>query len=607
MKKLITLTRAATGICLIVAALGGHGSAHAQNAISATEQSPRSATGIRFHIIVDGPVRGGFALDGTRLLFGTEAGTIYALDSRDGHVLWQRKAGSPALSTPAIFGDRAFFTTWDNKLHALATKSGRELWSRNLGRTLGQTDYWEYYVSSPVVAGARLYVGSGSGRLFSIDPASGKIAWSTDLGARVRSTPALTANAVIVGTNSGHVIAVDRATGRRLWRFATEGAAHDFAFGDNDTRSAVTRPIAIGDTVIAGGRDGNIYGIDLRTGAQRWRETHDGGSWILGFAAGPSAFYSGSGSALIVQAADPMTGREYWRTPTANAMFGGLARAGDVLVSNGSNGHLFAFDAATGAQLWRLRLADMALSSPLIAPGVIFTGADDGSVYAMETSSAAAPRFNRYVYSFTNQPDPGFFWLKADRIETIRGGLAAAGFAKIGNDELMRALASPVTPKGRKIVVLADTRLPDMVDGAALRHFLDGGGILALLGPDPLVYSFGPSGAPDNVHVEREKAAFGLDGTDKERDYGYNVSTFTRNARALGLSGSFVSIGWQKPSQVSVVLGTDRSGMATAWVKRFAGGGLLIDLPLSRYGTIDIPRFADAVDLAAAREAAVPK
>src|SRR4029078_9292656 len=90
-----------------------------------------------------------------------------------------------------------------------------------------------------------------------------------------------TPDAVIVGTNSGHVIAVNRATGITLWRVATEGAADDVPPNDSDTRSSVTRPIVVGDRVIAGGRDGNIYGIDLRTGAKLWQETHDGGPCIL--------------------------------------------------------------------------------------------------------------------------------------------------------------------------------------------------------------------------------------------------------------------------------------------------------------------------------------
>ena len=211
-----TIIRAVAGLGFIVGAVAGTDRAQAQNAISTTAESPRSLAGIRFRYQADGPVRGGFGLAKGRLLFGTEAGTIYALDSSERPRIWRRGVGSPVLSTPAIVGSRAYFTTWDNALHALDLATGREAWRRDLGRTLGAGDYWEYYVSSPVVAGGRLYVGSASGRLFAIDPASGKVAWSSDVGGRVRSTPTLTANAIIVGTNAGQVVAVDRASGRRL-------------------------------------------------------------------------------------------------------------------------------------------------------------------------------------------------------------------------------------------------------------------------------------------------------------------------------------------------------------------------------------------------------
>jgi outer membrane protein assembly factor BamB len=396
-----TMTRTSTGryaaallLCLLP---GAPTPAWAQYAAPLTNAAPRSISAVRFRFVADGPVRGGFGLAGDRLLFGTESGSIYALDSRDGRLLWRRSLGSPMLSTPAVKDGRAYFTTWDNVLHAIEPSAGGELWKLDLGPTLGATDYWEYYVSSPVIADGRLYVGSGSGRLYSVDLQSGKADWSVDLGARIRSTPAVTSRAVVVGTNSGHVVAVDRASGRELWRFATEGAAHDFSFKNNDTRSVVTAPIVIGDAVVAGGRDGNIYGIDLRGGRELWRETHDGGSWILGLAGDSDRFYSGSGSAFIVQAAELSSGKELWRTATGNAMFGGLAKAGDVLVGNGINGNLFGFDARSGAPLWHLRLPDMTFSSPLVAPGVIFTGSDDGTVTAFETSSAAAPKLDRYV------------------------------------------------------------------------------------------------------------------------------------------------------------------------------------------------------------------
>lgn len=578
--------------------------AQAQLAGSQTSESPRSISSVRFRFMADGPVRGGFGLAGSRLLFGTESGSVYALDSRSGTLLWRKSLGSPVSSTPAILGRRAYFTTWDNALHALDAASGRELWRRDLGRTLGPTDYWEYYVSSPVVADGRLYVGSGNGRLFAIEPGSGKLVWSSELGARTRSTPLVTGDRVIVGTNSGQVIAVGRSTGRILWRFATEGAVHDFAFKDNDTRSVMTSPIVIGDAVIAGGRDGNIYGIDLKTGAGRWHETHDGGSWILGLASDGGRFYSGSGSAFIMQAADAATGKELWRVPTGNAMFGGLAKAGGVLVSNGNYGNLFGIAASDGSQLWRFRLPDMTLSSPLVASGVIYTGSDDGSVYSISTSSAAAPKLDRYVYSLTDEPAASAFWFTPEALSGIRGGFLTSGYSSLGTADLEQALQAPITDKGRKVIAVADTRMPDAVDGAKLRTFLDGGGVLVLIGPDPLIYGYGPKGAPVTIDEDKEKAAFGIGPADKERDSGYNVSAFSAAAGPLGLTGPMVATSWVRPAQASVVLASDRSGMATAWIKKFGNGGMLIDLPLPRNRTVDLSPYVNAIDLAVTRAGA---
>ncbi|HUP67755.1 MAG TPA: PQQ-binding-like beta-propeller repeat protein, partial [Sphingomicrobium sp.] len=75
-----TLSRAGAAAFLMAAGLTGP--LHAQRAVSTTVESPRSLTGIRFRFQADGPVRGGFGLVSGRLLFGTETGTIYALDAR---------------------------------------------------------------------------------------------------------------------------------------------------------------------------------------------------------------------------------------------------------------------------------------------------------------------------------------------------------------------------------------------------------------------------------------------------------------------------------------------------------------------------------------------
>lgn len=570
---------------------------------SAAEE-PRSIDSVRFRFKADGPVRGGLSAADGKLLFGTENGTFYALDARTGITLWQAKVGSGIASVPAVRNGLVYFSSWDNALHALDIQSGRERWKSALGTDVGTTNYWDFYSSSPTLVDNSIYVGSGNGRLYALDASSGQTQWSSDAGARIRTTPAVAGNKVVFGTLSGHVIALDRATGKRLWDFATQGAAQDFSFKGNDTRSVITAPIIQDGIVVAGGRDGNVYGIDLATGKERWKETHDGGSWILGLNESPGRVYSSSGSAFIMQATDLRTGKEIWRSPTAgNAMFGGIVKAGDVLVSNGMKGNLFGFDASSGQQLWRFRLPDAAFGTPTIADGAVFTASDDGSVVAINGSANDPTGFKRLVYSFTDEPAASLYWFTPDALASIKGSFVGAGYTPIGNAELSAALSGP--DAGRTILAVADTRFADGIDGSAIRRFLDAGGKLVLVGPNPVAYSFDPkTGEPQTVDEDKAAAAFGMTALPHERDYGWHVGQYTPDAALLGLTGQLVSNGPMAPDQVSMVLARDRFGMASAWAKQFPNGGLLVQLPVSRNRPQDLSAIVDAVDIIAQRAAA---
>ncbi|MEO6579868.1 MAG: PQQ-binding-like beta-propeller repeat protein [Sphingomicrobium sp.] len=583
------------------------GSARAPTAgPTATSSAPHSLAAVRFRFKADGAVRGGFAAASGRLFFGTEAGSFYALDSMTGVPAWTVRVGAPVASVPAIRGGTVYFTSWDNELHAVDARTGRERWRQSLGRDVGNVNYWDFYSSSPVITDHMLYTGSGDGRLYAIDLASGRVNWSFDSGARIRSTPAISGNLLAFGNNAGHVIALDARSGRKLWDFATVGAAQDFAFKDNDTRSVITAPIIAGGLVIAGGRDGNVYGIDQATGTQRWRETHDGGSWILGFAADRDVVYSSSGSALIMQAAEIATGKEIWRRKTGAAMFGGIAKAGDVIVTNGLNGALLGLDTRTGTELWRVQMPAMTLSTPLVGSGMAVSGSDDGTVMALDTSGAAPTPLEPMVYSFTDLPAASYYWFAADGVAMLNGAFSRAGYTKVGNAELLKAMSGDPGRPVRKIAVIADTRLPDGLTGAAIRKFLDSGGTIVLLGPNPLSLTFDPkTGEPTTVDDEAGATALGMKALDRQLDYGYNVSRFTPDAASFGLVGQFTSSGnLQRPSDVSLVLATDRFGMASAWARQYRNGGLVIMLPVPRVRPFDTSAYANAIQLLAARSAA---
>ena len=131
---------------------------------------------------------GGIEIKGTPLMVD---GTLYvsapdhawALDARDGHVLWHyfwKTRGGTHIANRglAIWRDTLFMETPDNYLVALDAKTGRERWHVVIA------DFAQQYFSTtaPIVIGNHVIVGTGNdldmpGFLQSFDPETGKLQW----------------------------------------------------------------------------------------------------------------------------------------------------------------------------------------------------------------------------------------------------------------------------------------------------------------------------------------------------------------------------------------------------------------------------------------------
>jgi outer membrane protein assembly factor BamB len=212
---------------------------------------------------------------------------------------------------------------------------------------------------------------------------------------------------VVFGTQSGHVVALHERDGRPAWDFATDGASRTFDDRDNDTTSVPGAPTLVGGSVFVGGRDGFLYALDLASGRERWRRTHDGSSWILSTASDGRRLYVGSGSALIVQAVDPATGDELWRAPTRGAVFAPLALGGGAVVYADFSGTLQALDAATGRALWQFPMGGRSLSAPVVAEGAVFAASDQGVLYAIEGAVRRARCIGRPPNRVSRRPADG--------------------------------------------------------------------------------------------------------------------------------------------------------------------------------------------------------
>src|SRR5215211_8941311 len=207
-------------------------------------------------------------VDGNRLYFGSENGTVYSMGAGDGRVRWRFRAAGAVKGGLALADGKLHFGDYGGRAYAIRQDSGRQVWRASThGRSFGRGGN---FYSTPAVAYGRVYLGNTDGRVYSFSAASGRIAWSRSTGGYVYASPA-----------------VAQVPGGRPLVYAGSYSGRFFAF---DARSGAVRWSRGGNGRISGGASviGDIvYYADLghkRTiglGARTWRKVfeHERGSY----------------------------------------------------------------------------------------------------------------------------------------------------------------------------------------------------------------------------------------------------------------------------------------------------------------------------------------
>jgi len=136
---------------------------------------------------------------------------VYALNAKDGALLWKTPALSPqdqfsvladmAKSSPAVAQGKVLVGI-DQELVALDAKTGAPLWRAATGRGVH---------SSPLVVGRTVYVGSDDRTVYGFDLATGRQTWSFATGGKVSISPAVGEGLLLIGSNDGYLYAFEPA------------------------------------------------------------------------------------------------------------------------------------------------------------------------------------------------------------------------------------------------------------------------------------------------------------------------------------------------------------------------------------------------------------
>jgi hypothetical protein len=150
--------------------------------------------------------------------------------------------------------------------------------------------------------------------------------------------------------------------------------------------------------------------------------------------------------------------------------------------------------------------------------------------------------------------------------------------------------------KLRSVIVFAEHRVPEALvnevsPNALIRKYLDAGGKIVWLGPDPIAWKRDSTGKMLGIDYTVAQKILGIQypGTSLE-GIGWYGACPTEEGNKWGLRDWWVGLGWVDPGQVSTVLARDENGMASAWVKNYGGpvGTGLVQLWVPRDRHVDL-------------------
>ena len=327
------------------------------------------------------PIAAGPAVSADGSVFvGSEDGKLYVF--RKGCVdtcapSWSLTTGGAVSSTPTLASNVGYIGSADGTLYAFKTScrttSCGPVWTGPTGGPI---------TSSPTLS-TRVYLGSDDGTLYAFR-ATGCGApqcsplWTFATGGPITGSPAVAAGKVVVGSADGKVYALD-TTGNLKWTV--------------DLGSPVIASPAIGPqvkalTVFAGTQSGQLYGINLYTGAVEFTG-QAGGALESSPAVAYGNVYVGSDDGKLNAFSTTSCKRNC--TPTWTGAAGGAvtsspAVADGVVYVGAMFGGAYAFNARSGTALWNWPLPQPVRSSPAVADDQVYVGDDAGNVYAFRLS-----------------------------------------------------------------------------------------------------------------------------------------------------------------------------------------------------------------------------
>jgi outer membrane protein assembly factor BamB len=315
-------------------------------------------------------------LVGSRLVIGSRAGKLVAVDVDSGQARWSQPLAGGMDGNVAYDAARGqlYVGTDDGILYAVRPDDGQTRWSY---KTKGSLD------RAPAMGPQGVFLATSADRLVALDPETGGARWQyereTPEGFTIHgyAQPVLDGDRVLAGFSDGYVVALQADTGTLLWSRSLASASEQFVDVD-------ATPIVRAGVLYAASFSGGIYGLRAKDGEVLWRAAVNGTSALT--LAGDRLYASAPKTGIVALS---LAGNILWRQ--------GLSDSGDItppaeigpyLVWSTSRDGLFIVERASGKLLQIFDPGRGMCAAPTIdvQRKALYVLSNNGTLYALGLS-----------------------------------------------------------------------------------------------------------------------------------------------------------------------------------------------------------------------------
>ncbi|OEF28610.1 outer membrane protein assembly factor BamB [Vibrio rumoiensis] len=284
--------------------------------------------------------------------------------------------------SPVYAYDKVFVASRDGEIKALDPETGKTLWKKDLGE-----DKPARLSGGLTASYDKLYIGSENGQAYALSVDDGSIVWQKTVDGEVLAKPLADESLVMFHTSKGSLVALKQDTGDSAWEISNEVP--------NLTLRGDSSPVSVSGGVFWGMSNGRLAAALIEKGQLLWQQpigTPKGSTEIdrlvdvdsTPLIIGSSLYSVGINGQLV--GIDLRSGTPIWKRTYSSAT--DLASDGSRIFVITDKDHISAVDVRSGTQLWNNdSLQYRQLTSPTIINDYLVVADNEGYLHWIDRTT----------------------------------------------------------------------------------------------------------------------------------------------------------------------------------------------------------------------------